>query len=396
MPENTVATAASISRSDGVAAPASRPREHYVDHLRTVLTAQVVLFHCAITYGSFGGWFYYEVKPSASLSSALLSLFVLTSQAYFMGFFFLLAGYFTPPSLERKGYGRFLADRFLRLGLPLSAFCLLLGPLTVAMSNRVQGGGFLHTLAVLWQQKVLINGPLWFAQALLIFSVAYCVWRALAGAPLSSVTRRERPVPGAGWWLVSAVAVGIVAVLLRIGYPVGRSAFGLQLGFFSSYIFLFALGIAAWRYDWLRQLTWRNARWWIISLPLLWVLMPIHLSLDHTPDTFDAVSFAHGIPWSAAFWALWEPFVAWGFIAAFLLLFRRYGNTKRPLWSWLDRRAYTAYVIHPVVLVGIALLLRPWIAPALVKWACTGTLAVAACWLIADPLVRMPGLRRVL
>jgi hypothetical protein len=31
-----------------------------------------------------------------------------------------------------------------------------------------------------------------------------------------------------------------------------------------------------------------------------------------------------------------------------------------------------------------------------VKWACTGSLAVAACWLIADPLVRMPGLRRIL
>jgi len=48
------------------------------------------------------------------------------------------------------------------------------------------------------------------------------------------------------------------------------------------------------------------------------------------------------------------------------------------------------------VLVGIALLLRPWIAPALVKWACTGTLAVIACWLAADPLVRAPGLRRIL
>jgi len=35
-----------------------------------------------------------------------------------MGFFFLLAGYFTPRSLERKGYGHFLCDRFLRLGLP--------------------------------------------------------------------------------------------------------------------------------------------------------------------------------------------------------------------------------------------------------------------------------------
>ncbi|MCL2661519.1 MAG: acyltransferase [Acidobacteriaceae bacterium] len=396
MQENTVATAASIQCPDRTGTPVSRPREHYIDHLRTVLTVQVIVFHCAITYGSFGGWFYHEVKPSDSLSSTLLSLFVLTGQSYFMGFFFLLAGYFTPSSLERKGYARFLADRFLRLGLPLLAFGFLLGPLTIAMSSAARGDGFLHTLAVLWQGKDFDNGPLWFTQALLIFCVVYCVWRAITYPPLTLAARSQRPIPKAGWWLVSAITVGIAAVLLRIGYPAGETVFGLQLGFFSSYIFLFALGIAAWRHDWLQQLTWQRARWWILCLPLLWVLMPIHLSLDHTPDTFAAVSFTHGISWAAIFWAMWEPFVAWGFIAAFLLLFRHYVNTKTPFWSWLDRRAYTAYIIHPVVLVGIALLLRPWVAPALVKWACTGTLAVTACWLIADPLVRAPGLRRIL
>jgi hypothetical protein len=361
-----------------------------------VLTVQVIAFHCAITYGSFGGWFYYEIKPSGSTSSALLSLFVLSSQAYFMGFFFLLAGYFTPPSLERKGYLRFLADRFLRLGLPLLAFGLFLGPLTIAMSQTAQGGSFWETLRFLWSRKTFINGPLWFTQALLMFSIAYCVWRALARSPLHSSSRTQKPVPHALWWLASAIVVGLIAILLRIEYPVGKNLFGLQIGFFSSYVFLFVLGIAVWRYDWLRQLSWRSARWWILSLPILWVLMPIHLGLDHTPDTFDAIGFAHGIPWAAIFWAMWEPFVAWGFIAAFLLLFRRFANAKTPLWTWLDRRAYTAYIIHPVVLVGISLLLRPWIAPALVKWGCTGTLAVAACWLIADPLVRAPGLRRTL
>ena len=67
------------------------------------MTAFVILHHTAITYGAPGGWFYNELKPSGTVSSLLLTLFVATNQAYFMGFFFLLAGYFTPPSLERKG-----------------------------------------------------------------------------------------------------------------------------------------------------------------------------------------------------------------------------------------------------------------------------------------------------
>ena len=68
------------------------PRDLYIDRLRTVMTALVVIFHAAITYGGSGGWFYHEVQSSGSPSSLLLTLFCGTNQAYFMGFFFLLAG----------------------------------------------------------------------------------------------------------------------------------------------------------------------------------------------------------------------------------------------------------------------------------------------------------------
>jgi hypothetical protein len=380
-------------QSAGAASPPQR--EYYIDHLRTALTMQVIVFHCAITYGSIGGWFYREIAPSPSLSSVLLSLFCITSQAYFMGFFFLLAGYFTPGSLDKKGYRRFLQDRLVRLGIPLFFFLAVLGPVTIAMSRTADGRSFWKTLLSLWDGKCFINGPLWFAQALLIFTAVYCTWHAAARSP-HQPRRKATPVPSMSWWIGSAVAVGAFATVIRIEYPAGQNVFGMQLAFFSGYIFLFALGITAWRHDWLRQLAWANARWWILSLPLLWGLMPIHLSLDRTPDTWSAVSFEHGAPWAAIFWAMWEPLVAWGFIAAFLLLFRRYANMKTHLWAWLDRRAYTAFIIHPVVLVGASLLLRNWLAPAFIKWACTGTAAVATCWLISDQLVRLPGLRRIL
>jgi hypothetical protein len=116
-------------------------RDFYIDCLRSVMIALVILGHTALTYGASGLWFYHELPPSATLSSMILTLFCVTNQAYLMGFLFLLAGYFTPGSLERKGYARFLNDRFLRLGLPLLAFSLFLGPLTVAMvtSGRRQG-----------------------------------------------------------------------------------------------------------------------------------------------------------------------------------------------------------------------------------------------------------------
>ena len=125
-------------------------------------------------------------------SSQLLILFCTTNQAYFMGFFFLLAGYFTPASLERKGYARFIGDRFMRLGLPLLAFILILGPLTAAIVTAAEGNGFWPTIAYSGTTWQIINGPLWFAQALLIFSLLYCVWRAVFGATLTESQRNAQ------------------------------------------------------------------------------------------------------------------------------------------------------------------------------------------------------------
>jgi peptidoglycan/LPS O-acetylase OafA/YrhL len=372
-------------------------RELYIDRLRVVMTALVILHHTALTYGAIGGWFWREIDPSSSPSSHLLILFCTTNQAYFMGFFFLLAGYFTPLSLERKSYARFLWDRFLRLGIPLLAFGLFLGPLTAAIVDAFQGRGFWPTFVWLWNHKQFINGPLWFAQALLIFSLAYCAWRKMAGAPLTQAQRTPKPVPSNLWWLLSAIAVGAGALLIRQFVPVGVNVWGLQLAYFSSYIFLFAIGIAAWRYDWLALFAWKNARRSILRSILVWIAMPVAtwFAATHSGSGSGKSNFSSGLSWSAIFYAFWEPFVAWGFIAAWLLLFRRWQNQPSNLWSWLSRRAYAVYIIHPPVLVLISLLLRGWSAPALIKFATTGSLAIAACWLLSDPLARIPGLRRI-
>jgi len=372
------------------------PRELYIDRLRVVMTALVILHHTSIVYGAIGGWFWREINPSSTPAGRLLILFCTTNQAYFMGFFFLLAGYFTPLSLERKGYARFLVDRFLRLGIPLLAFGLLLGPLTAAIVTAFEGHGFWPTFAYLWNHKEFINGPLWFAQALLIFSLAYCAWRKLFGSPLTQSGRTPNPIPNNLWWLLGALAVGAFALLIRQWVPVGVNVIGLQLGYFSSYIFLFVLGIAAWRYNWLQQLSWQNSRWWILGLILTWTSMPAAIIVAAALNGPGKSNFSGGLSWTAIFYAFWEPFVAWGLIAAWLLLFRKYFNQPSGTWTWLSRRAYAVYIIHPPILVAITtFLLHSWAAPALIKFASAGSIAIVACWLLSDPLVRLPGLRRI-
>src|SRR4051812_8641695 len=145
------------------------------------------------------------------------------------GVIFLLAGYFTPPSLERKGYGKFLADRFLRLGLPLAAFVFILNPFTSALITAYEGKGFWPTFAYYWNHSIIGNGPLWFAQALLIFAAGYCIWRGLTRASLATVARIPRRVPSGRWCLLSALAVGAAALVIRQWIPAGVNVIGLQL-----------------------------------------------------------------------------------------------------------------------------------------------------------------------
>jgi peptidoglycan/LPS O-acetylase OafA/YrhL len=361
-------------------------REFYLDRLRTVLTVLVILHHAAITYGSHGYWLYREIEPSGSISSFVLTLFVATNQAWFMGFFFLIAGYFTPPSLDRKGYGPFLLDRYRRLGIPLLIFIAILGPLTGAMAATAHGEAFWPALAAIWRRKEILFGPLWFAGVLLAFNLSYALWRRLRGPqPGDASARRQSPIPGWRLWLLSAILVGSAAFALRLVSPIGPGIYG----FFVSYALLFAVGTSARRGNWLRRLSWKQARPWLIVSCAMWPILPLAWRFAR-PTNYNG-----GLTWGALLYAMWEPFVAWGFIAALLILFRDRMNRPSPIWDWLNRRAYAVYILHAPVLVGISLLIRNWPAAPLEKFALSGILACAVTWLVSDPFVRIPGLNRI-
>src|SRR5438552_10838243 len=118
----------------------SAPSRHaFIDHLRVFATALVILHHTAIVCGGSGGWYWRE-QPNAS--NHLLLLLNALDQSWFMGFFFLLAGYYTPRSFDRKGARSYLADRFVRLGVPLAAYFFVLSPLTFALARTAKGHDF--------------------------------------------------------------------------------------------------------------------------------------------------------------------------------------------------------------------------------------------------------------
>lgn len=372
-------------------------RTYYIDRIRVILTALVVLHHTAITYGAPGGWYYKELPLSPTLAGILMVLFVSVNQAYFMGFFFLLAGYFTPASYDHKGPGQFAVGRLIRLGVPWAVFAVLLNPLTNAISQRWGNppGKEVPFWPYLIHQIVTgdwHSGPMWFAETLLIFSGGYIVWRLWRG---KQVSEPDAPLPSSRAWLASALGVGAGALLIRQWIPVGKNIFSLQLGYFSSYIFLYVLGTFAWQKNWLSRLTWKQARGWLIVsvmvMPGLLIVAVLMGALSGKPFNSDG-----GLGLPAILYAFWEPFVAWGIIAWYLVWFRDHANKSSGLWEYLAARAFAVYILHAPVLVAVGVLLRPWVAPALVKFAVTGPLALAATLGLSSLVLLLPGARRVL
>jgi peptidoglycan/LPS O-acetylase OafA/YrhL len=370
--------------------PAPPQREHGLDALRAAATLLVLFHHTAITYGAIGGWFYREVPTDTHLDTTLLVFFCAFNQAFFMGLFFLLAGYFTPGAIARHGPAAFARERLIRLGLPLLTFWIIIGPATIALAHTADGAPFLPTLLHLWRTHRFEVGPLWFAEALLIFAAAALAWRAL--------TRRApppHPFPSTLQLALAALFTGAAAFALRLLWPVGVSVAGLQLGFFASYIVLFAAGYAGASSRWLSAVPPRQAR---LCAIVAWCAGPILPALFLLAPHIPALSgnFAGGWNLPALVYAFWEPLVAWGIILALLRGFTRRFRTLGPIWTHLTRRAYAIYVIHPPVLVTISLAWRTVAAPHLLKFAVTGTATCAACYLIAGLLLQIPPLRRVL
>jgi len=100
-------------------------RLFHLDNLRVYLTILVILHHTAIAYGAVGDW--PIVDPAVDdISPIFLTFFTAVNQSYFMSAFFLLAGYFTPRSLDRKGRASFIKDRLIRLGIPLLLFTTII------------------------------------------------------------------------------------------------------------------------------------------------------------------------------------------------------------------------------------------------------------------------------
>lgn len=109
-------------------APTGSPRLDHLDAVRAFALLLGVVFHASMSFlPVFIGWAVMDVSASLAIGGPML-----VSHSFRMPLFFLIAGYFSHMTCDRKGERAFIGSRLMRIALPFVAGWFVLRPLLVA------------------------------------------------------------------------------------------------------------------------------------------------------------------------------------------------------------------------------------------------------------------------
>ena len=356
----------------------------WIDNLRVMVIILVVFLHSGVTYSGIGGWYYKEEAEIDTGSLLFFAFFITFTQAYFMSLLFMVSGYFSKLSLEKRGTKLFLRGRLKRLGIPLLIYMFLLHPLAVRIAYPDMDFWQWFSNAITQFDFLAWTGPLWFVEALLLFTFGYLL--VLRFAKNIKINLKLTPQNVA----ILIMLITAVAFLLRLAFPIGTNVLNLQFSFFSAYIVLFIIGLLAPSSRLFEQISVRSGiQYLIISFAVGVPFWLFTIFFSGVPD--GDPRFMGGWNWPAMAYAFWESFFCVTFIIALIGLFRFKIDISGSFQKFLSDNAFGVFVFHAPVLIATSMLFRDWEVYPVVKFFVVGVIAVAAsyavAWLVRRPVI---------
>lgn len=397
-----MADLASEERVDRVAgfAPA---RNAAFDYLRSFGVLLVLLHHAVLAYVTFGFLNPYDFMQTFSpvVDGAKWIGFdriALLNDTFFMPLLFFVSGLFVWQSLKNKGVLRFLAARFLRLGLPFVFGLLVIIP--VAFYPTVLENGLVYGVSqgfgAFWLDYVQGGfnppGPLWFVWLLLAFDLLAAFWYGVLRTTGLKSTRTSNPILD-NPLLFAGVLIGLsfaaylpMRVTFGPGQWGGPGPFRLEVVRAFVYLLYFGMGVAvgarglaksAFRADGPFARYWWA--WLLAGAGSYGVLTWIYSSNPATP-------------WAKYVFLVEAALVVLGLTALFLRVFRK---PIRILDS-LSRSSYGMYLLHYLVILWLQYAVLRTSLHVGWKFAVVFCGGVALCWAATAALRRSAWVRKVI
>ena len=379
-----------------------RIRYIFLDNIKLFFTLLVIFWHTMNVYSEVGWWYYKESNPVDPISDIFFLLLASIGgvfQSSLLGLFFLLGGYFTPSSYDRKGVRNFWKERLIRLGTPLLLYIVLINPIMIYTlsllgippwnTNPMLQGTFIEyyfSNFLSWEDFInflTFTGPMWFLLVLLILTSVYTLWRQIT--KLDSVQRKipkEFFIPRYIHLLFLAIILGIFTFLVRIIFPIDVRPLGIPWGQLTQYLMMFSIGVICVRYYWFEKMSKEHVKIWLIALLFSIVLVYLDFIIVLAMDA-DMIVFSGGANFHAFLFALVDSISCMGVIFVLIQVFYTKFNKQGFILKNLSNSAYHMYLVHPPVLVAISLGFASLGLYPIIKLAIVFPLTVVFCYLLS-------------
>ena len=209
-----------------------------LNNLRAVTIVIVVAMHSVLAYLGSAVPSAFDKPPYIWRAFPIIDahrwigfdIFCAWQDVYLMALLFFLSGVFTWPSLARKGTGRFLRDRSLRLGVPYLFGVLMLMPLFLYPVYRTRAAD--PSLAAYAQHLFALpfwdNGPMWFLWQLLAFTFIAAALCRLAPRAIKALGALSANAEHPSSYFLKLAVVGVAAYvpLALVFTPMAWATYG--------------------------------------------------------------------------------------------------------------------------------------------------------------------------
>ena len=359
-------------------------RFHYIDWLRVLAVLLLFPFHTSRVF-NFGEPFYIK---SAELSQAL-NYGIAFIGGWHMPLLFMLAGASAFLALAKRKPGRFVDERFTRLGIPLLFGILVLLPPQTYIGARFNSG----YMQSAWHYIVSLDflrwniqpagdyyggfgvGHLWFILFLLLISLIalpFLLWaRGERGSRRVAGWSRAlaRPV----WWLLPPVVIFLADAAPAIA--------GKNLIYYLVFFVFGAIGMAD---DAFAEAAERHTA---VALVLGVALGVAHVATGGLRDALPDPS------WPLAAVNYLGMLGGWLMLIGLLGAGRRYLDAPSPALSYLAEASYPVYILHQTVIVVLAALIVRAPIGGVAQWLAILALSVVVTFALYEGVRRVDRLR---
>ncbi len=319
----------------------------------------VVVIHVATVYekNSMGADWWIVVDPSNSNLPGILFLIL---NIFVMATIFFISGFFAPLSLKNETGWAFLKSKFKRLIIPWMIAVLMLIPLYKMIFLYSRNLPQEHwTTYFHWSNGIFSQLWLWFLPVLFVFDILYVCF--------SRVNTSNITLKSALWamFLLSWLYSFCIDFFNLHGWT-KTVMIDFQNERLFIYFLIFLLGALCSTRKIFKS-EWKNKKLdilihctgWIpinlyIFLLIYSLVKPGNYLLSEIGDTLILrVNFVLSLAY---------------LLYVMITIFRRYLNTQGKIWRELNRNSYGVYIIHTIVMGGLAVTMLNMTIPSLVKF----------------------------